>query len=213
MANTFSIDATKRELLGKGASRRLRREQSLVLGIVYGAGKTPQPITIPLNIMTKALENEAFYSQILTLNLEGTEESVVLKDLQRHPATSTVMHADFQRIDATKKLHMNVPLHFINEGKCVGAKTQGGHITHHTAYIEVLCLPKDLPEFIAVDLENLEIGSTLHLSDIDLGEGVESVALSHGLDHDEAVVSVQKPGGGAAVEEDAEVATDGDDEA
>ena len=190
MSNEFLIEATTRSDLGKGASRRLRRLENRVPGIVYGADKTPATISVLGKDLVKALESEAFYSHILTLKLDGSDVQVVLKDLQRHPAKNYPMHVDFQRVDATHKLHMNVPLHFLNEDKCVGVKVGGGIVSHLLTEVEVVCLAKDLPEFIEVDVAELEMGNSLHLSDLKLPAGVEVRALQLGADHDLPVVSV-----------------------
>ncbi|HVL02558.1 MAG TPA: 50S ribosomal protein L25/general stress protein Ctc [Dongiaceae bacterium] len=190
MSNEFTIEATTRSDLGKGASRRLRRLENRIPGILYGADKAPTPISVISKDLVKALENEAFYSHILSLKLDGGDVQVVLKDLQRHPAKNNPTHVDFQRIDATHKLHMNVPLHFLNEDKCVGVKTGGGIVSHQLTEVEVVCLPKDLPEFIAVDVINLDMGKSIHLSELTLPAGVELRALQLGPDHDLSVVSV-----------------------
>ncbi|MFZ5602221.1 MAG: 50S ribosomal protein L25/general stress protein Ctc [Pseudomonadota bacterium] len=190
MSNEFTIEATTRSDLGKGASRRLRRLENRVPGILYGADKAPTPISVLGKDLSKALENEAFYSHILSLKLDGGDVQVVLKDLQRHPAKNNPTHVDFQRIDATHKLHMHVPLHFLNEDKCVGVKTGGGIVSHQLTEVEVVCLPKDLPEFIAVDVADLEMGKSIHLSQLTLPAGVELRALQLGEDHDLSVVSV-----------------------
>ena len=190
MSNEFTIEAATRSDLGKGASRRLRRLENRVPGIIYGADKTPTPISVIAKDLTKSLENEAFYSHILTLKLDGSDVQVVLKDLQRHPAKNNPTHVDFQRVDATHKLHMHVPLHFLNEDKCVGVKSGGGIVSHQLTEVEVVCLPKDLPEFIAVDVADLDMGKSIHLSQLNLPAGVELRALQLGEDHDLSVVSV-----------------------
>jgi len=190
MSNEFTIEATTRNDLGKGASRRLRRLENRVPGILYGADKSPTPISVLGKDLAKSLESEAFYSHVLTLKLDGNDVQVVLKDLQRHPAKTHAIHVDFQRIDATHKLHMHVPLHFLNEETCVGVKVGGGIVSHQLTEVEVVCLPKDLPEFIEVDVANLELGKSLHLSDLKLPAGVELRALQAGADHDLSVVSV-----------------------
>ena len=202
MSGDFTISATSRADSGKGASRRLRRLESKVPGIVYGADKPAQQISVEFKDLVKALENEAFYSHVLTLDLDGTSEQVVLKDLQRHPSKSFPLHADFLRVDTTHKLHMNVPLHFINEEKCVGVKQHGGTIAHQISEVEVVCLAKDLPEFIEVDLAAADIGTVIHLTDLSLPAGVELKALQLGEDHDLPVVSVNAPRGGSADEEE-----------
>ena len=201
MSNEFTIEATTRSDLGKGASRRLRRLENRVPGILYGADKTPTPISVLGKDLSKALENEAFYSHILSLNLDGGDVQVVLKDLQRHPAKNNPTHVDFQRIDATHKLHMHVPVHFLNEDKCVGVKTGGGIVSHQLTEVEVVCYAKDLPEFIAVDVADLEMGKSIHLSQLVLPPRVELRALQLGEDHDLSVVSVIATRGSIGEEE------------
>ncbi len=190
MSNEFSLNAELRTDEGKGASRRLRRLQNKVPAVIYGGTEAPQSISLAANELDKALMNEAFYSHILTLNVEGKEQQAILRDLQRHPAKPLILHADFQRIDATHAITMNVPLHFINEEKCPGVKLQGGAISHQMTEVEIKCLPKDLPEYIDVDMAEVEIDSTLHLSDIKLPAGVEIIALTHGADHDLPIATV-----------------------
>ena len=200
MSASFNIEAELRTDLGKGASRRLRHEEKFP-AVVYGAGKDPVSLTLDHKKFLHSLENEAFYSHILTLNVGGKEEQVVLKDLQRHPARIAVMHADFLRVSANEKLHMNVPLHFVNADACPGAK-EGGLITHSISEVEVACLPKDLPEYLEVDLSSLELDHSLHMSDITVPAGVELVELSHGEAHDQPVASVHMPRGASEAEED-----------
>ena len=178
----FALNAEVRSDLGKGASRRLRRNANLVPAVIYGGDKAPQSISLLANQLTKLLENEAAFSHVLAVNVAGTTENVVIKALQRHPAKGFVLHADFQRVVAGQKLTAHVPLHFINEATAVGVKQQGGEISHTINEVEVSCLPKDLPEFIEVDMAAVEVGQTLHLSDIKLPKGVELVALAHGND-------------------------------
>jgi large subunit ribosomal protein L25 len=201
MSLSFNLKAESRNDLGKGASRRLRRVNG-VPAVVYGGDAEPQSITLAHNEMDHALEQEAFYSHILSLSVDGgAEQQVILRDVQRHPYKRLIMHMDFQRVSAEQPIHVLVPLHFINEESCVGVKQGGGVISHAETEINVSCLPKDLPEFIEVDLINLNVGETLHLSDIQFPAGVTSVELSHGEDHDQAVVAVHAPRGGAAAEE------------
>ena len=194
-ADDFKIDAQPREDSGKGASRRLRREAGLVPAIVYGGKKKPQAISLLYKDLIKQLENEAFYSHIIELNVDGKSEDVLLKDLQRHPSKTVIYHADFLRVSKTQKLRTNVPLHFINESTSVGVKTQGGAVIHNITELEISCLPANLPEYIEVDLAAVEVGQTVHISDVNLPEGVESVALSHGADHDSAVAKIIMPKG------------------
>ncbi|PIQ39464.1 50S ribosomal protein L25/general stress protein Ctc [Thalassolituus sp. C2-1] len=201
----FNLSAELREDAGKGASRRLRRENA-VPAIVYGgkAGgndRKPQAIVLKANELNKVLENEAFYSSVITLTIGEKAEQVVLKDLQRHPSKALIWHADFLRVSKTTKIKAHVPLHFINEESCVGVKTGGGKIAHQLTSLDIICNAGDLPEFIEVDLANVEAGSVIHLSDLKLPKGVESLALSHGPEHDTSVVTVIAPKGGDSEEE------------
>jgi large subunit ribosomal protein L25 len=201
MSEDFVINAELRGDEGKGASRRLRRLSNLVPAIIYGGKKNPVSIQMPHKDLIKQLENEAFYSHVITINIGDKSESVILKDLQRHPARIEVMHADFLRVSKTKKLTMKAPLHFINEDTAKGVKDQGGVISHAMSDVEVSCLPGDIPEFIEVDLADVELGQTIHISDIKLPKGVTSVALTHGEDHDLPIASINKPKGEAIVED------------
>ena len=178
----FALNAEVRSDLGKGASRRLRRNESLVPAVIYGGEKPAQSISLLAKDLAKLLENEAAFSHVLTLNVAGVNESVVIKALQRHPAKGFVLHADFVRVVAGQKLSAHVPLHFINEASSVGVKQQGGEVSHTITEVEVSCQPQDLPEFIEVDLAKVEVGQIVHLSDIKLPKGVELVALAHGND-------------------------------
>ncbi len=203
MSASFNIEAETRTDLGKGASRRLRHTEKFP-AVVYGAGKDPVSLTIDHKKFLHNLENEAFYSHILNLSIDGKDEQVVLKDLQRHPAKIAVMHADFLRVSANEKLHMNVPLHFINEEAGPGAK-EGGLVTHSMTEVEIACLPKDLPEFLEVDCSTLELDKSLHMSDITLPAGVEIVELSHGEGHDQPIAACHMTRG-AKDEDEAEAA-------
>ncbi len=201
----YTIIAEKRDDLGKGASRRLRHA-GLVPGIIYGAGKDPVSFQMKHSELEKQLLNEAFYSSVLSLDLDGKEESVVLKDMQRHPAKNRIMHLDLLRIDKTHKLTMTIPLHFINEETCIGVKQDGGAISHHMSDLEVSCLASNLPEYIEVDMAEVGIDQTIHLSDLVMPEEVEINALLHGGDESQPVASVHVRKA-APVEEDA-VASD-----
>ena len=192
MTQSFTLDAETRNDKGKGASRRLRRLEQKVPAIIYGGSEEPTPISLEQRHLIKALENEAFYSQVLTLNVEGKPVKTVLKDLQRHPFKPTIVHADFQRIDESKALTLHVPLHFINEDSSVGVK-KGAAISHSAIDVEISCLPKDLPEYIEVDMASADIGQIIHLSDIQLPEGVSIPSLALGSDHDLAIATVSKP--------------------
>lgn len=193
----FVLNVTLRSEKGKGSSRRLRRNEQRVPGIIYGGDKEPQPISIEARELKKALENEAFFSHIIELTAGDKKQEVVLKDLQRHPAKNFVLHADFMRVTRGQKFTTNVPLHFVNEAKSKGVK-QGGVISHVMTELEISVLPKDLPEFIEVDMTNVEMDQIVHISDLVLPKGVESVALSHGPDHDLPVVSIHKVKGASA---------------
>ncbi|HEB97128.1 MAG TPA: 50S ribosomal protein L25/general stress protein Ctc [Sedimenticola thiotaurini] len=201
MRETYEINAQLRTDTGKGASRRLRR-QGLIPGIVYGAGQDPVMITVAHNELLLQLEHEAFLSSVLDLNLGGTKEQVILKDLQRHPAKPFLLHVDFLRVSAKDKLRTNVPLHFVNEETSVGVKA-GGSVSHHITDVEVSCLPGNLPEYIEVDMAALELGGHIQLSDLVLPEGVELVALITGGD-DLPVVSIHSGQSGTEEEGEAE---------
>ncbi|MBA1443475.1 MAG: 50S ribosomal protein L25/general stress protein Ctc [Gammaproteobacteria bacterium] len=200
MSVSFEINAQSRTDAGKGASRRLRH-QGAVPGIIYGADKEPSMITMVHNELAHALENEAFYSHILDLKLDGKSEQVVIKDLQRHPAKPFIMHVDFQRVNMNEKLRMHAPLHFINEDSSPGAK-MGGNFSHSLTDVEITCLPKDLPEFIEVDMADMEIGDSVHLSGLQLPDGVE---LTHAGGEDSLVVIVHTGHTGEDEDEEGDV--------
>ncbi|MCZ6831149.1 MAG: 50S ribosomal protein L25/general stress protein Ctc [Gammaproteobacteria bacterium] len=203
MSDTFELNAEVRTDMGKGASRRLRRLADQIPAILYGGDKAPQPLTLVRKDLEHALENEAFYSHVLTIRVGNSKEKAILKDLQRHPAKDLVMHADFLRVRDDVKLKVHVPIHFLNEEDCVGVKTEGGIIQHAATDIEVFCLPADMPEYVEVDMAEVAVGQIVHLSHIKLPEGVESVALSHGEDYDLSIASVLTRKGGIDEEEEA----------
>lgn len=182
MTVEFTLNAQVRSDLGKGASRRLRRLASLIPAVIYGGDKDAQSISLVAKDVAKLLENEAAFSHVIELNVDGAVETVLIKALQRHPVKMFVMHADFVRVVAGQKLTAHVPLHFINQETSVGVKMQGGEVSHTAVEVEVSCLPKDLPEFIEVDMAKVEIGTILHMSDLVLPAGVQLVALAHGSD-------------------------------
>lgn len=190
MSEAIILNAKARENVGKGASRRLRRAD-LVPAIIYGGQEEPVQITLEGKAIRKALESEVFYSQLLTLVVEGKEKQVILKDIQRHPAKDFAMHMDFLRVSKTHVITTHVPLHFLNEDVCKGVKEQGGAITHARVEVEIRCLPGDLPEFIEVDMTDVELGGHIHLSDLSLPKGVDLVAMLQGDGHDFDVCSVQ----------------------
>ncbi|PCJ36908.1 MAG: 50S ribosomal protein L25/general stress protein Ctc [Cellvibrionales bacterium] len=195
----FVLNANVRNDIGKGASRRLRRLDNQVPAIIYGLGETPESISLAANQLSHALDNEAFYSHIIELSIDSKSQNVILKDIQRHPAKAEILHVDFLRVDMNQKLTIRAPLHFLNEEECVGVKMEGGQISHSMNDIEIECLPGDLPEYIEVDMAEITLGQTLHISDVILPKGVVSVALTHGEDHDLPVAAVVKS---KAIEED-----------
>jgi len=192
MSTNFTINAKSREDTGKGASRRLRRLTGEVPAIIYGGKKDAEKISILHKDITKALENDAVYSSIISLSIDGKAEDTIIKDIQRHPAKQIILHMDFLRVSKTTKLQTRVPLNFINEDICVGVKLGGGLIAHTMTDIEISCLPKDLPESIDVDMAEVDVGQIVHLSDLTLPDGVESVSLSQGTDYDLTVATVNK---------------------
>ena len=192
MSTNFVINARSREDTGKGASRRLRRQSGEVPAIIYGGKKHAEKISILHKDITKALENEAVYSSIISLSVDGKAEDTIIKDIQRHPAKQVILHLDFLRVSKTTKLQTRVPLNFLNEDICIGVKMGGALIAHTMTDIEVSCLPKDLPESIDVDMEQIDVGQIVHLSDIKMPSGVESVSLSQGAEYDLTVATVNK---------------------
>lgn len=202
MSGKFELHAELRQDQGKGASRRLRREDK-VPAIFYGGGEPAQSLVFNHNQLKKALQNEAFYSHILTIMIDGKKHQAVLKDMQRHPYKPRVQHLDFLRITGKEKIIMHVPLHFKGKDIAPGVKVSGGNILHLLSTIEVRCLPSNLPEYVEVDLSKLELDESVHLSHLKLPEGVEIMALVHG--NDQPVASIHIPR--AAIEaEEAEAA-------
>lgn len=186
----FELEAELRNDIGRGASRRLRREEK-VPGILYGGGKEPTSLTFAHNKVYRALGNEAFYSHILTLKINSEPERVILKDVHRHPFKARILHLDFQRVRADEKLYMNVPIHFMGADKAPGVKDAGGIVSHIMSDVEVTCLPDDLPEYLEVDIADMQLNQIKHLSDIPLPKGVEIVDLARG--DDKPVVSIHMP--------------------
>ncbi|HDZ39554.1 MAG TPA: 50S ribosomal protein L25/general stress protein Ctc [Marinobacter sp.] len=195
MSQDFVIEAFPRDDKGRGASRRLRREERKIPAIIYGAGKEATPISIWHNELKKALENEAFFSHILTIDLNGKKESVIMKDLQRHPYKLLLTHADFQRVEKDQEIFVHVPLHLVNEDSAPAIKTFGGVAFRLMTEVEVACLPRNLPEYIEIDMIDVEMDQIVHMSDLKLPKGVRIPALQHDGEHDQAVVSVSKPKG------------------
>lgn len=194
----FEVIAQARAEQGSGASRRLRNA-GRVPAIVYGAGKDAQAVTLDHNTIYHALRVEAFHASVLSLNVDGQVEKVLLRDVQHHPFRQLILHIDFQRVDPNAKLHIKVPLHFINADLAPGVKLGGGIISHVLNEVEVSCLPANLPEFIEVDLANLGAGQSIHMADLKLANGVELVALHRG-DNQTVANCSGKAGGEEAAE-------------
>ena len=219
MAISFELTAESRTDTGKGASRRLRHAGKIP-AIIYGSGKDPQALTLSHNEVLRNLEHEAFYSHILSIKIDGSETRAILRDLQRHPSRPVILHMDLQRISETEKLKTHAPLHFIGEDVAPGVK-EGGLVSHDLTEVSIECLPKDLPEFIEVDISALDIGDSIHLSGLTVPEGVTLIELAHGEGHDQSVVSVhvkriveeveEAPEGEAGAEEAAEGGEEGKD--
>ena len=193
----MEVIAQKRDVQGKGASRRLRRTGKTP-GVIYGGDKPAINIELDHNALYYALKREAFHASVLTMNLDGVKEAVLLRDFVMHPFRVEVQHVDFQRIDKTHKIHVSVPLHFINAELAPGVKLSGGNVSHIMTEVEVSCLPDSLPEFIEVDLTELAVGHTIHLAALKLPVGVEAVGLHKG--EDPAVVTITVPRGAPAEE-------------
>ncbi|MBE0487653.1 MAG: 50S ribosomal protein L25/general stress protein Ctc [Halomonas sp.] len=215
----FTLSASVRNDLGKGASRRLRRANLQVPAIVYGGEQAPQPISIEKAAFYKAVESESFFSSVINLVIDGKSEQVVVRDMQRHPFKPLITHADFLRVDATHEITINVPLHVVGEENNRDIKDNDGELHVLANEIQVSCLPKDLPDYLEVDISEVELGTTLHLSDLKIPAGVTLVDLTHGEDHDNAILSVTKAkvsGGGADDEaaggEEGEEGKQGDEE-
>lgn len=186
----FEVVAELREQTGTGPSRRYRK-QGKIPAVLYGADKDPTPLLLDANAIGKQLAHEAFFSHILNVKVDGEDTQAVLRSLQRDPATTKVTHVDFFRVSATEEIQMNVPLHFINEDKSPGKKA-GGIVSHLMVDVEISCLPKDLPEYIEVDIVNLDIGDSLHLSEIMLPAGVTLATAIEDAAHDHVIVSVEQ---------------------
>ena len=191
MKESFVVNAELRTDQGKGASRRLRRTGK-VPAVIYGGKDPAQQLSLSHHEMKKHLETEAFYSHILTLKFEGKDQQAVLKDIQRHPAQPILMHFDFQRVYADQAIRMEVPLHFKGGEVCPGVKADGGVVEHHLSKVEVECLPKDLPEFIEIDLSQMKLNDAIHLSQLKLPAGVMLIELRLGNDPSVAAVHVPR---------------------
>ena len=210
--DTFSIDAQPRHEFGTGASRRLRRA-GLVPAALYGGDGAMTPLSIKALELDNHLEHEAFYSHILDIKVNGATERAVLRDLQRHPHKKQIIHIDFLRVSEDQEIKVHVPLHFLNEESCVGVKQQGGRVGHLLTEVEVACLPRHLPEYIEVDIAELELGHSLHLSSIAMPKHVKIVALAQSEEHDMPIVTVFMPRVAAEEKAAEEEALEGDEAA
>lgn len=200
--SNFTFNAESRSDIGKGASRRLRHANS-VPAVIYGGNVDPQSLSLNHDDIIKSLEHEDVYTSILTVNIDGTANKAVIKDVQRHAYKPKVLHMDFQRVSENEKIHMHVPIHFLGGENSPGVKA-GGQMTHNMSDIEVICLAKDLPSYLEIDVSAMNVGDTLHISDLTLPEGVVSVELSHGADHDQPIVAIHKSRGMSDEEEASE---------
>jgi large subunit ribosomal protein L25 len=198
---SIEVVAIPRSLQGTSASRRLRNT-GRTPGIVYGGGKSAQPIELDHNALSRHLKMEAFHASILTMKIGDESQQVLLRDVQMHPWRQMVQHVDFQRVAADEKIHVKVPLHFINVEHSPGVKLGHGIISHVLNEIEITCLPGDLPEYIEVDLANVELGDSVHLADLQFPSGVESVQFKRG--DNQVVATIQVPGGSKEEEVEAE---------
>ena len=190
MSTGFELQIESRDQYGKGPNRRLRR-QGKVPGVLYGAGRDPRSIALNWNSLMHQMEKEAFYTSIISLVEEGKAQPVIVKAVHRHPIKPQILHIDFQRILEDEEITLDVPIHFIGEAAAKGVKLQGGEIQHLMTEIEVSCLPKNLPEFIELDVTDLELNQILHLSDVKAPEGVEFVELTHG--RNPGVIAINPP--------------------
>ena len=197
MTDQITLNADLRERTGTNKAREIRNVDGMVPAIVYGDEKETLNIKLKLNELTKASENELFYTQVLLIKTEGNEEKVVLKELQRDPAKGKFLHADFQRVSSKTKLKVVIPVNFVNEEECVGVKVDGGVVAKTIREIEIMCLAGNIPESIDVDIESLNLGDSIRLTEISLPEGSEIPGLTE--ETDQMVVSVNAP---KAVEED-----------
>ena len=189
MSEQVNLNAENREVEGKSSSRQLRRAGS-VPAVIYGGKEEPLRISILEKDIAKASEVPGFATQILNISISGKEQNVIVKEIQRHPATMRVLHADLMRVDPDTKISISVPVRFINEDSCVGVKMHGGVVSHLINDIDITCLASNLPEYLEVDVEAMDIGDSIFLSALNLPEGVEIPSLALGEDRDQAVVSV-----------------------
>ena len=207
MSSNYVLNAQSRDVFGTGASRRQRRD-SHIPAVVYGAGKDNETVTLNHDQVMHSLEKEAFHSAIIDLQTDAGSQQVILREVQMHPHRPLVLHMDFQRIKATEKLHMKIPLHFDGADVAPGVKVDGGILAHAMTELDITCLPKDLPEYIAVDVSELGMNESIHLSDITLPEGVELTVTAYHEGENPTVATITAP---KVVEEEEEVLSEAGD--
>ena len=214
MSVALELNAEVRSVLGRSANRRMRRLEGKIPAVIYGAAKEGQNLTLNGNELSKVMQSGAFYSQILNISISGKLEQVVVRDLHRSPDSGKVLHVDFLRVSADQEINVNIPLRFVNEESCIGVKIGGGLITRNLTEVEISCLPKDLPEAIEVDVGDLDVGGSIHLSGLDVPRNVSIVALVSGeSDRDISVVTVTSKRGGAELDEGLEAVGEETDQA
>ena len=214
MSAALELNAEIRTLVGRSASRKMRRVEGKIPAVVYGAAEEGQNLMLNVNELSKLMQSEAFYSQILNISIAGKSQQVVVRDLHRSPDSGKVLHVDFLRVRADQEINVSIPLRFVNEENCIGVKVGGGLITHNLIEVEISCLPADLPEAIEVDVGDLDVGDSIHLSGLNVPNNVSIVALVSGdADRDSSVVTVSTKRGGADLDDELEVAGEAGDQA
>jgi large subunit ribosomal protein L25 len=193
MSEHFELALQTRDNLGTQTLKRLRREQNLVPAVLYGGNEQPQHLQIAHRAIAKALGNEGFYTHVLTLNVDGKKQKAILRAVQQHPCRAEVIHVDFMRVSANQILNMTIPFHFINEDIAPGVKVEGGVVEHQMVKVEVKCRADHIPEYIEIDLQNLQLNQSIHLSDIKLPKGVEIPELALGAEHNRMIVVIHEP--------------------
>ena len=214
MSAALELNAEIRTLVGRSASRKMRRVEGKIPAVVYGAAEEGQNLMLNVNELSKLMQSEAFYSQILNISIAGKSQQVVVRDLHRSPDSGKVLHVDFLRVRADQEINVSIPLRFVNEENCIGVKVGGGLITHNLIEVEISCLPADLPEAIEVDVGDLDVGDSIHLSGLNVPNNVSIVALVSGdADRDSSVVTVSAKRGGADLDDELELAGEAGDQA